>query len=172
MPTLCTRATLHIMSLRAWLDGCFAPAIWPGERRCRLLRSFWARCWASDAPGSSLRSLTDRDPFPASLGGAHKKSPFLFSSRRIEIAIPGLQWNRGQTAAAPQVPTTARLDPYRKGRRMPDRDPKKRKTSSRSARSKPTSRKLNFEAEPWYAEAARQMSAVKKTGVPARSSSG
>jgi len=47
---------------------------------------------------------------------------------------------------------------------MPDRDRRRQKTRKNPARSKPSVRKSHFETEPWYAEAARKLSAVKRTG--------
>jgi hypothetical protein len=48
---------------------------------------------------------------------------------------------------------------------MPDRDRRRQKTTKNApARSKPSVRKSHFEAESWYAEAARKLSAVKRTG--------
>ena len=48
---------------------------------------------------------------------------------------------------------------------MPSRDRRRQKTTKNAAApSKPSIRKSHFEAEPWYAEAARKLSAVKRTG--------
>jgi hypothetical protein len=49
---------------------------------------------------------------------------------------------------------------------MPGRDRRRQTTKDQAVRgrvsSHPKRRKLSFEAEPWYAEAARKLSAAKK----------
>jgi len=47
---------------------------------------------------------------------------------------------------------------------MPSRDRRRQKTKNHPARSKQRVQRSRFESEPWYAEAARKLSAVKRTG--------